>query len=171
MILRSLSFLFLGLLFSILGSGCSGSKIDSIREVAHKYLASRLKGDFKTAEKFVTHTSHELLTELEDLSQEYSEQSPTDIPYYTIVRVDDRGSSATVFYSLEGYGEESLLLTREQGQWRVVLNLLSVPDAGLLMMELHGLEMENSAEIDKEALDALLLQEELDGEAIDITEI
>lgn len=154
----------------ILGMGCNSSKIDTIREVAHKYLASRLDGNFEVASAYVTQTSQELLNELEEFSEEY-EHDQEDELNYLIVRVDDQGSSATVYYSLEGYGEEKLLMTREQGNWKVVLNQLSFPDAGLLMMELHGLEMEDSADIDKEAFDALLMQEGLDEELVDITEI
>ncbi|MEM7372413.1 MAG: hypothetical protein AAF587_27585 [Bacteroidota bacterium] len=169
MILRGRLWVFL-LVLSIFAMGCNGSKINTIREVAHKYLAFRLNGDFESARGYVTQTSQELLNELEEFSEEY-ELDQEDELNYLIVRVDDQGSSATVYYSLEGYGEEKLLMTREQGNWKVVLNQLSFPDAGLLMMELHGLEMEDSSDIDKEALDALLMQEGLEDEFVDITEI
>lgn len=143
---------------------------DSIRGTAHKFLDARLEGDFIKAASFITDSSLEQLQELAILSEEYAKPDAEKLKY-RIMNFDDKGSQAQVSYLIEGYGEEKLYLAKENNKWKVVLSPLSIPDAGLLMQELRGLEQEDSADIDVETYDLMLMQEDVVDEWTEVAEV
>lgn len=156
----------LTLLIIISGFWSCSNNESSIRSVAHKYLGFRLQGDFISAEEYVTLDSHDLLSELEDLTFEFDDISEQEISYQ-IKKVEEKSESASVVYNIEGFGEEKLQLIMENGKWKVFLGPQSVPDAGILMMELRELEREDSSDIDKETLDRILMDEDIEDEWAD----
>ncbi|MEZ4847642.1 MAG: hypothetical protein R3B93_03240 [Bacteroidia bacterium] len=79
---------------------------------------------------------------------------------YTIKKVKQNRNSAEVLYDLEGFGEDQLTLVSEDGVWKVLLTNQSIPDAGLLMLDLRSLEQADSADIDIEDLDNILMNED-----------
>ncbi|MEZ4827535.1 MAG: hypothetical protein R3C61_14825 [Bacteroidia bacterium] len=141
--------------------GCRGSD-SSARGVAHKYLEARLAGNFPEAAQYVARESQDLFEELEDQAFEYAYLSQEKVKHQ-IKSAEESGKSAVITYNIEGYGEEQLSLIKDDGIWKVLLLPQSVPDAGLLMLELQALEKEGSADIDKETLDQILIH---DGEEV-----
>lgn len=137
--------------------GCS-SPDSTARGVAHKYLEARLKGDFSEAAKYVFEDSKDLFEELEEMAFEYADQAPVKI-VHLIKNVKESGKSAEVSYNIEGSSEETLNMIKDGGEWKVLLLPQSVPDAGLLVLELKALEKEDSTDIDKETLDQILINE------------
>ncbi|MEZ4775800.1 MAG: hypothetical protein R3D00_21650 [Bacteroidia bacterium] len=137
--------------------GCSDPDTTA-RGIAHKYLEARLQGDFSEAAKYVSEDSKDLFEELEDMAFEYADQPPVKI-VHLIRDVKESGKSAEVSYNIEGYGEEKLSMIKDGGEWKVLLSPQSVPDAGLLVLELKALEKEDSTDIDKETLDQILINE------------
>ena len=118
------------------------------------------------AEEYVALNSRDLLTELEDLTFEFDDISEQGISYQ-IKKVEENSDSASVVYNIEGFGEEKLQLILEDGSWRIFLDPQSVPDAGILMMELRDLEREDSSDIDQETLDRILMDEDVEDEWAD----
>ena len=140
-------------------SSC-GSSDSTARTTAHKYLRMRLAGNFTSAEKLVTKESRDLLSDLQEFSQEYSSAWEKMNLVYTIKKVKQNRNSAEVLYDLEGFGEDQLTLVSEDGVWKVLLTNQSIPDAGLLMLDLRSLEQADSADIDIEDLDNILMNED-----------
>ncbi|MEM7655505.1 MAG: hypothetical protein AAF399_05195 [Bacteroidota bacterium] len=147
-----------------------GNDVESIREAAHKYLEARLSGNFELAEAYVSEESLPLLMELADLSEEIGSSIEHELPF-NILEVEQKGNAAEVSYQIYGLGEETLQVVLVDHNWEVELSAQSIPDAGLLMMELIHLEQEDNVLIGKEALDAMLIQEELVNEIRATTEI
>lgn len=164
-------FLSVGWIISIgvLLSAC-GNEVESIREAAHKYLEARLSGEFEVAEAYVSEESIPLLMELEDMTKEMGTIGEVEM-VFNILEVAQKGKRAQVSYQIQGLGVETLEVAQLDNEWEVVLSTQSIPDAGLLMMELIHLEQEDNILIGKEALDAILIQEELDDEIQASTEI
>ncbi|MDX2248193.1 MAG: DUF4878 domain-containing protein [Bacteroidia bacterium] len=147
--------------------GCSGSDT-SARGVAHKYLKARMEGNFAEAAKYVSPESQDLFEELQEMAIEYEAQDKID---YKIKNAEEGGRSASVFYDIEGYGEEQLNLIKADGEWKILLLPQSVPDASLLVLELKALEREDSSDIDKETLDQILINEGEETDWADSAEI
>lgn len=153
---RLIPFTLWGTLLMVLLPSCRPR--DNAGEVAQYYLEARLAGDFAEARSHVHPQCLDLLSDLEVLDR--GNNRPEEVPI-SLQQLAVSGETALATFQLQGYGLEQLSLQRQGTEWKVFLSPQHVPDAGLLMGELHQLETEHfPVSLDPESLDDLLIEEE-----------
>lgn len=124
--IKNLSLVLMTALVAVFMTACGGGT--GPEATATSFLNALQDGNFEEAKKYATANSAEVLDMMSTMADPGEDAEKPEPKKVNITETETEGDNATVTYTIEGAEEEpqTLDLTKEEGEWKVVFDKSSL---------------------------------------------